>query len=215
MKIPVITVGGHVEAGKTTLLQKLEQSLSMADKVKIKIDHEPVGALQTFLVCFYIPKLCFKYLPNENGSFVCCEPTCKVIVMDRGLDSGQLFTTFNKHHLTDIGLLYLTDKYLDIKTRFFPGKLFATDGVFYLATEPAEALERVSCRSCSSEEQITFNYMNDLDTSYNTYMDSVLSEINYCTITSEEDSTKRTPDELHKNCCKKTLSNCYVSNKWK
>ena len=60
--------------------------------------------------------------------------------------------------------------------------------MFYLATEPAEALERISCRSHSGEEQITFNYMNDLDAGYNRYLDSVLSEINYCTITSEEDS---------------------------
>ena len=46
------------------------------------------------------------------------EATCKVTVTDRGLDSCQLFTTLNKYHLTDLGLLYLTDKYLDIKTRF-------------------------------------------------------------------------------------------------
>ena len=51
-----------------------------------------------------------------------------------------------------------------------------------------DALERVSCRSCSGEEQTTFHYMNDLDTGYNRYLDSVLSEINYCTITSEDDS---------------------------
>ena len=108
--------------------------------------------------------------------------------MDRGLDSCKLFTILDKHHLTDLGLVYLTDKYLDIKTRFFPQKLPTTDGVFYLATELAEALERASCRSHSGEVQITFNYMNDLDTGYNRYLDSVFSEINYCTITSEEDS---------------------------
>ena len=109
-------------------------------------------------------------------------------MIDRGLNSCELFTTLNKHHLTDLGLLYLTAKCLNIKTRFFPGKLFASDGVFYLATEPVEALEMVSYSSCSGEKQITFNYMNDLDTGYNRYLDSVLSEINYCTITSEEDS---------------------------
>ena len=108
--------------------------------------------------------------------------------MDRGFDSCQLFTTLNNHHLTDLGLLYLSDKYLKIKTRLFPQKLFATDGVFNLATAPAEALVRISCRSHSGEEQITFNYMNDLDAGYNRYLESVLSEINYCTITSEEDS---------------------------
>ena len=101
-------------------------------------------------------------------------PMCRVTVMDRGLDSCHLFTTLNKYHFTDMGLIYLTDKYLNIKTIFFPGTLFATDGVFYLNTEPAEALERVFCRSCSGEEQITFNYMNHLDTNYNRYLDSIL-----------------------------------------
>ena len=32
--------------------------------------------------------------------------------------------------------------------------------------------------------------MNDLDTGYNRYLDSILSEINYCTVTSEEDSSE-------------------------
>ena len=62
--------------------------------------------------------------------------------------------------------------------------------MIYLGTEPAEALERIYCRSHSGEEQITFNYMNDIDTGYNRYMDSVHSEINCCTITSEQDSPK-------------------------
>ena len=205
MNIPVITIEGNIGAWKTTLLQYLEQSLSMVGKIKIKLDHEPVGAFQTFFGNDMInPLQNFYQNPKENAFifqsyglhisqqgmevFSAVEPMFMVIVMDIDLDSHQLFTTLNKHHLTDLGLLYLTDNYLDIKTRFFPGKLFATDGVFYLVTEPAEALERVSCRSHSGEVQITFNSMNDLDTGYNGYMDSMLSEINYCTITSEEDS---------------------------
>ena len=146
----------------------------MADKIKVQIDNKPVGAFQTFFGNDIInPLQNFYQNPKENAfifqNYVldiyqqrmevlsAVEPMCKVIVMDRGLDSCQLFTTLNKHHLTDLGLLYLTDKYLDIKTRFFPRKLFVTDGVFYLATEPAEALERVSFRSCSGEEKIIFN----------------------------------------------------------
>ena len=191
MKISAITVEGNIGAVKTTLLQKLEQSLAMADMFKIKTDHEPFGAFQTFYGNDMINQLQnFYQNPKENAfrfqNYVlniyqqrmevlsAVEPTCKVIVMDRGLDSCQLFTTLNNHHLTDLGFLYLTDKDLNIKTEFFPGKMFATDGVFYLATEPAEALERISCRSCSGEEQMTFNYMNDLDTGYNRYLDSVL-----------------------------------------
>ena len=33
--------------------------------------------------------------------------------------------------------------------------------------------------------------MNDFDTGYNRCLDSVLSEINYCTVTSEEDSPEK------------------------
>ena len=50
MKTPVITVEGNTGAGKTALIQKHEQSLSMGDKINIKIDHEPVEAFQMFLV---------------------------------------------------------------------------------------------------------------------------------------------------------------------
>ena len=122
MKIPAITVKGKVGAGKTTLLQKLEESLSMADKFKIKTDDEPVRAFQTFYGNDMINLLQnFYHNPKENAfifqNYVldiyqprmevlsAVEPMCKVIVMDRGLDSCQLFTTLNKHHLTDLGLL--------------------------------------------------------------------------------------------------------------
>ena len=104
MKIPVMTVEGNIGVGKTTLLQKLEQSLSMADKFKIKTDHDPVGAFQTFFGNDMInPVQNFYHNPKENAfifqNYVldmyqqrkevlsAVEPMCKVIVMDRGLDS--------------------------------------------------------------------------------------------------------------------------------
>ena len=40
---------GNIGVGKKCLLQKPKLSLSVADKFKIKTDHEPVGAFQTFL----------------------------------------------------------------------------------------------------------------------------------------------------------------------
>ena len=70
----------------------------------------------------------------------------KVILMDRGLDSYHLFTTLNKHQYTNLGLWCLTDKYQHIKSKFFPEKLYASDGVFFLSVIPWEALSRISCR---------------------------------------------------------------------
>ena len=67
MKIAVITVEGNIGAGKTFLLQNLEQSLSMADKIKIKIDHEPVRTFQTFFGNDMInPMQNFYKNPKEN-----------------------------------------------------------------------------------------------------------------------------------------------------
>ena len=55
-------------AGKTTLLQKLEQSLLMADKFKIKTDHEPFGAFQTYYGNDMItPLQNFYQNPKENA----------------------------------------------------------------------------------------------------------------------------------------------------
>ena len=70
----------------------------------------------------------------------------KVILMDGGLDSCHLFTTLNKHQYTNLGLWCLTDKYQDIKSKFFLGKLCASDGVFYLSASPLESLSRTSYR---------------------------------------------------------------------
>ena len=53
----------------------------------------------------------------------------KVIVMDCGLDACQIFTTMNKDQYTKFGFLHLTEKYLQLKFKFSPGKLYATNGV--------------------------------------------------------------------------------------
>ena len=105
MKISVITVEGNIGAGKTTLLlQKLEQYLSMADKIKIKIVHEPVGPLQTYFGNDMKNPLQNFYQNPKKNSFIiqnyvldiyqqrmevlsAVAPMCKVIVMDRGLNS--------------------------------------------------------------------------------------------------------------------------------
>ena len=146
---------GNIGAGRKTLLQslnnlqvvsttlllhKIEQSLSMADKIKIKRNHEQVGAFQTLFGKDMMNPL-QNYLPkhHKENAFIfqnyvldiyqqrikalsAVEPMCKVIVIDRGLDSCQLFTTLNKHHFTDLGLLYLTDKYLDHQDKIHPWK---------------------------------------------------------------------------------------------
>ena len=55
---------------------------------------------------------------------------CKVTVMDHGLDAYQIFTTLNKDSYTNFEFLYLTEMYLLLESKFFPGKLHATKVVF-------------------------------------------------------------------------------------
>ena len=49
MQVPTVTIDGNIGTGKMTLLQQLEQSLSSEDKVKIKVEHEPVKEFQSFM----------------------------------------------------------------------------------------------------------------------------------------------------------------------
>ena len=43
----MVTVEENTKAGKTTLLQKCEESLSSADKFKIRVEHEPISEFQS------------------------------------------------------------------------------------------------------------------------------------------------------------------------
>ena len=43
-----MTMEGNAGAGKTTFLEKFEQSLSGEEKVTIKVEHEPVKDFQSF-----------------------------------------------------------------------------------------------------------------------------------------------------------------------
>ena len=48
MKVPVVTVERNIGKGKTTLLQKFQESLSSADKFKNRVEHKPINEFQRF-----------------------------------------------------------------------------------------------------------------------------------------------------------------------
>ena len=84
---------------------------------------------------------------------------CKIIFMDCGLDAYQVFTTVNNDQYMKFRFLYLTDKYLSLKSKFFPVKLYATNVVFYLSIDPSEAMKSVAFHNCSGEDQISHDYL--------------------------------------------------------
>ena len=57
MKLPMATIEGNIRAGKTTLLERFEHSLSSEDKCKIKINHEPVDECNTVLHTNTVPQV--------------------------------------------------------------------------------------------------------------------------------------------------------------
>ena len=85
MQAPVVKIEGNIGTGKTTHLQKFQQSLSHEDQVTIKIEHESVKQFQKFFYGndlintleyfyknprqhFYLPNLCTIYLSSKNGN---------------------------------------------------------------------------------------------------------------------------------------------------
>ena len=70
---------------------------------------------------------------------------------------------------------------------FFPGRMFATNRVFYLDTGPSEAMRHVRNHSRSSKDQVTLNYLKLLGLQYFKHVTNVLSEVPYFTIGSKEE----------------------------
>ena len=87
----------------------------------------------------------------------------------------------NKDQCTKLGFLYLTERYLRLKSKFFPGKLYATNGVFYLSIDPSEVMKFVAFCNHLGEDQISCEYLTLLEQMYNKYLNSVCSEANYDT----------------------------------
>ena len=48
MTVLIVKIEGNICEGKSTLLQKFEQSLCSEDKVRMKVEHEPVKEFQSF-----------------------------------------------------------------------------------------------------------------------------------------------------------------------
>ena len=82
--------------------------------------------------------------------------------MGRHSDTCHIITKLNKEKYSKYGFLYLTIKYLQI-SQIFPGKLYATDAVFYLDKKPCEAVMCVNLCNRKSEHKITENNLKLLD----------------------------------------------------
>ena len=216
MKVPIATVEGNIGAGKTILLNKFEQFLSDDEKAKIKIEHEPLVEFESFHGNDSVNPLTHFYQNPKENAFIFqnyvldvyekrleklmnVQHPCKVILMDGGLDSCHLFTTINKKRYTNFGFLYLTEKYLQLKSKFFPGRLYATDGVFCLGIDPSKAMKCITTRNRLGEDQITQDYLELLNWEYSKYVDAANTEVPCCTVVALEEGEILDKEESYEN----------------
>ena len=144
------------------------------------MEHEPIKESQSFYTSDLINPLKHFYKNPTDDAFIfqnyvldvyqqrmeileTVHNPSKVIVIDCGLNACQIFTTVNKHQYIKFGFLYLTKKYLQLKSEFFPGKLYATSGVFYLNFDHSEVKKHIAFHNHSGEAQISFDYLILLD----------------------------------------------------
>ena len=218
MKVPVVIVEGNIGAGKTTLMKKFEQFLSDDENAKIKIEHEhePLVEFESFHGNDFVnPLEHFYQNPKENAfifqnyvldvyekrleKLMNIQHPYKVILMDRGQDSCHLFTTTNKKRYTNFGFLYLTEKYLQLKCNFFPGRLFATDGVFYLSIYPSDAMKCITTHNRLEEDQNAHDYLELLNWEYSKYVDVVNTEVPCYTVVALEEGEILDKEESYEN----------------
>ena len=109
--------------------------------------------------------------------------------MDPGFETCQIFTTVNKKQYMKFGILYLKEKYLWLKSKFFPGKLYTTNGVFYLSIDPSEVTKCLAFCKHSGEDQTSHDYIILLNHRYNKYLNHECSAVNDCTSVTAENDT--------------------------
>ena len=148
------------------------------------MEHEPISEFQSFyrnepinpLVpnAFIFQNYILDLYQRKLERLTEVNHPCKVILMDSELDACHIFTTLKKERYTNF-CFHIYQKYLQLKSRFFPGRLFATNWIFYLDTGPSEAMRCVRNCNRSSEDQITLNYLKSLDLQYSKYVTNLLS----------------------------------------
>ena len=95
--------------------------------------------------------------------------------------------------------MYLTEKYLQLKSNLFPGRLFATDGVFYLGIYPSDAMKCITTHNRLGEDQITHDYLELLNWEYSKYVDVVNTEVPCYTVVALEEGEILDKEESYEN----------------
>ena len=157
---------GLIGAGKTTLLKNLKEQNILENTAII---HEPLQLLEQHPANKQIHPLMELYKgPKGNSCIfqnfvldVCDERmtymfnnygTYQTIVLDRSLDSCNVFTNTNVYFFTSFGYFYLNDKYMKIRKKYFGNRPISANAIFYINISPETAISRIKQRARTGGE---------------------------------------------------------------
>ena len=175
----IFVIDGNIATGKSTLMAEFRKGLSLNSKIvcvtepvkkfcifktynPLKLMHEsPVASQIHINNCLF----------NEYKKFDFTDPE-KIYIFDRYINSPLIFiealflygklTPFERDLLLDISRI--THQTL---------KLPNVTGIFFLKSDISLMLERIALRGRYSEEEYTHEYLQNLDLSYESYLQEV------------------------------------------
>ena len=197
----IIAVEGLIGAGKTTLLKTLEAQNCLPNAVII---HEPLQKLENHASNPQVHPLLELYKdPQRNAcifqnyvlevyderiaSMINQYGNYQTIILDRSLDSCNVFTNTNIDLFSSFGHFYLTDKYLKIRRKYFGNSPISANAVFYLDVPPEVAMYRVKKRNREGEESIPIKYIQKLQSEYEEYLEFASKHVAICKANVQED----------------------------
>ena len=179
-----VSLEGLIGCGKSTFLKSLGDILQERHMNNINIIHEPVEEFQRYKE--HDPLKLLYDNPNKNAFFsqqhiISCVKDSfhsqlftsekPIFLSERSLDSTALFT--NVLYKRNCLQLHEKQKLLDITQNaieFCRGEPYTIDKIIYIDASPELCLERIKARGRTGEENISLDYLYDLQEEYNEYI---------------------------------------------
>ena len=154
--MPIITIDGNIGVGKTTILNYLNFNYN------INIDLEPIDKWKTFLDNIYINKKNFFNFQIRvwlDRSWIQEKDLNVNIIMERS--PYFIRNTFNKYMYNNN---LITQPEFNILNELYnkTDLIWNPNYYIYLRSDPNKCLKRIISRGRENEQNITFDYLNDI-----------------------------------------------------
>jgi len=154
--MPIITIDGNIGVGKTTILNYLHSNYN------INIDLEPIDKWKIFLDNIYINKKNFFNFQIRvwlDRSWIQEKDLNVNIIMERS--PYFIRNTFNKYMYNNN---LITQPEFNILNELYnkTDLIWNPNYYIYLRSDPNKCLKRIISRGRENEQNITFDYLNDI-----------------------------------------------------